>query len=86
KLFHNTNNADSNFTKFSKNEIEKISSIKEVKSVKPVIELTGIFITNSKDLTKEYKSVNGIVDENKNLEEYVDIEGNNNESLKNIDQ
>lgn len=86
KLSHNPNNADSNFTKFSKNEIEKISNIKEVKSVKPVIELTGIFITNSKDLTKEYKSVNRIVDENKNLEEYVDIEGNNNESLKNIDQ
>lgn len=86
KLSHNPNNADSNFTKFSKNEIEKISNIKEVKSVKPVIELTGIFITNSKDLTKEYKSVNGIVDENKNLEEYVEVEGNNNESLKNIDQ
>lgn len=86
KLSHNPNNADSNFTKFSKNEIEKISNIKEVKSVNPVIELTGIFVTNSKDLTKEYKSVNGIVDENKNLEEYVDIEGNNNESLKNIDQ
>lgn len=86
KLSHNPNNADSNFTKFSKDEIEKISNIKEVKSVKPVIELTGIFITNSKDLTKEYKSVNGIVDKNKNLEEYVDIEGNNNESLKNINQ
>ena len=86
KLSHNPNNSDSNFTKFSKDEIEKISNIKEVKSVKPVIELTGIFITNSKDLTKEYKSVNGIVDKNKNLEEYVDIEGNNNETLKNINQ
>ena len=52
KLSHNPNNADSNFTKFSKNEIEKISNIKEVKSVKPVIELTGTFIINSKDLTK----------------------------------
>lgn len=86
KLSHNPNNSDSNFTKFSKNEIEKISNIKEVKSVKPVIELTGTFIINSKDLTKEYKSVNGIVDENKNLEEYVEVEGNNNESLKNINQ
>ncbi|MEN2258799.1 FtsX-like permease family protein [Paraclostridium benzoelyticum] len=86
KLFHNTNNSDSNFTKFSKDEIEKISKIKEVKSVKPIIELTGIFITNSKDLTKEYKSVNGIVDENKDSEEYVDIEGNSNESLKELNQ
>lgn len=86
KLSHNPNNADSNFTKFSKNEIEKISNIKEVKSVKPVIELTGIFITNSKDLTKEYKSENSIDDENKNLEENLELEGNSNESLKNLNQ
>lgn len=86
KLSHNFNNADSNFTKFSENAIEKISKIKEVKSVKPIIELTGLFTTNSNDLTKNYKSENGIADENKNLEEFLDVEGNNNESLKNLNQ
>ncbi|MGL5652444.1 MAG: ABC transporter permease [Paraclostridium sp.] len=86
KLSHNPNNADSNFTRFSKDEIEKISNIKEVKSVKPIIELTGIFITNSNDVTKYYKSENSIDDEKKILEEYVELEGNSNESLKNLNQ
>lgn len=86
KLSHNPNNADSNFTKFSKDEIEKISKIKEVKNVEPIIELTGFFITNDNDLTPNYKSENSIVDENKNLEEYAEVEGNNNESLKNLNQ
>ncbi|GAA0702410.1 ABC transporter permease [Paraclostridium ghonii] len=86
KLSHNYNNADSNFTKYSKNEIEKISKIKEVKSLKPISELTGLFTINPNDLTKEYKSESGIADENKNLEEYLDVEGNNNESLKNLNQ
>ncbi len=86
KLSHNPNNADSNFTKFRKDEIEKISNIKEIKSVRPIIELTGIFITNSNDVTKYYKSENSIDDENKNLEENLELEGNSNESLKNLNQ
>lgn len=86
KISHNYNNTDCNFTQFSKNKVEKISSIKGIKSINPLFEAKGLFITNSKDLTNEYKGLNGIGDENKNLEECVEIEGNNNESLKNLDK
>jgi putative ABC transport system permease protein len=86
KLSHNINNVDSNFTKFSENEIEKISKTKEVKNLKPIMELNGFFITNSKDLTKKYKGQNRITDENKSLEEDLEVEGNNNDSLRNLNQ
>ncbi|WP_270648229.1 ABC transporter permease [Paeniclostridium hominis] len=86
KLAHNFNNVDSNFAKYSKDEIEKISKIKEVQSLNPIMELNGYFLTNSDDLTKKYKSSNGIEDENKKLEEYLEVEGHSIDSLKNLDK
>ena len=86
KLAHNFNNVDSNFTKYSKAEIEKISKIKEVQSLNPIMELNGYFLINSDDLTKKYKSSNGIDDENKKLEEYLEVEGHSSDSLKNLDK
>ncbi|MGL5643106.1 MAG: ABC transporter permease [Paraclostridium sp.] len=86
KLSHNPNNANLNFTKYSEDEIEKISKIKEVKNINPIIELNGYFLTNSKDLTSKYKSSNGITDENKKLEEYLEVEGHSNDSLKNLEK
>lgn len=86
KLSHNSNNTNLNFTKYSEDEIEKISKIKEVKNINPIIELNGYFLTNSKDLTSKYKKSNGITDENKKLEEYLEVEGQNNDSLKNLEK
>ncbi|CEK36333.1 ABC transporter permease,Macrolide export ATP-binding/permease protein MacB,macrolide transporter ATP-binding /permease protein,acidobacterial duplicated orphan permease,FtsX-like permease family [[Clostridium] sordellii] len=86
KLSHNTNNTSLNFTKYNKDEIEKISSIKEVKNVNPIMALNGYFLVNSKDLTPKYKSSNGISDESKELEEFLEIEGHSNDSLKNLEK
>lgn len=86
KLSHNPNNTNLNFTKYSEDEIEKISKIKEVKNANPIIELNGYFLTNSNDLTSKYKSSNGITDENKKLEEHLEVEGHSNDSLKNLEK
>lgn len=86
KLGHNLHNADSNFTKFSKDEIDKISNIKEIKNINPIMELNGYFITNPKNLTNEYKSENRIANEDKEIEQYLDIEGHNKKSLDNLSQ
>ncbi|MDU7904420.1 MAG: FtsX-like permease family protein, partial [Peptostreptococcaceae bacterium] len=86
KVSNNYNNTNSDFIKYSKDEIGKISRIKEVKNVNPIMALNGYFLVNSKDLTTKYKSSNGISDESKELEESLEIEGHNNDSLKNLEK
>lgn len=86
KVSNNYNNTNSDFIKYSKDEIGKISRIKEVKNVNPIMALNGYLLVNSKDLTAKYKSSKGIGDESKKLEESLEIEGHNNESLKNLDK
>lgn len=86
KVSNNYNNTNSDFIKYSKDEIEKISTIKEVKNVNPIMALNGYFLVNSKDLTQKYKSSNGISDESKELEEFLEIEGHSNDSLKNLEK
>ena len=86
KVSNNYNNTNLDFIKYSKDEIEKISSIKEVKNVNPIMALNGYLLVNSKDLTAKYKSSKGIGDESKKLEESLEIEGHNKESLKNLDK
>jgi putative ABC transport system permease protein len=86
KVSNNYNNTNSDFTKYSKDEIEKISKIKEVKNINPIMSLNGYFLVNSKDLTTKYKSSKGISDESKKLEESLEIEGHNHDSLKNLDK
>ncbi|CEQ05416.1 ABC transporter permease [[Clostridium] sordellii] len=86
KVSNNYNNTNSDFIKYSKDEIGKISRIKEVKNVNPIMALNGYFLVNSKDLTTKYKISKGISDESKELEESLEIEGHNNESLKNLDK
>ncbi|CEP98374.1 ABC transporter permease [[Clostridium] sordellii] len=86
KVSNNYNNANSDFIKYSKDEIEKISRIKGVKNVNPIMALNGYFLVNSKDLTPKYKNSNGISDESKELEEFLEIEGHSNDSLKNLDK
>ncbi|GAA0106224.1 ABC transporter permease [Paraclostridium sordellii] len=86
KISNNYNNANSDFIKYSKDEIEKISRIKGVKNVNPIMALNGYFLVNSKDLTPKYKNSNGISDESKELEEFLEIEGHSNDSLKNLEK
>lgn len=86
KVYNNYNNTNSDFIKYSKDEIEKISRIKGVKNVNPIMALNGYFLVNSKDLTPKYKSSNGISDESKELEEFLEIEGHSNDSLKNLEK
>lgn len=86
KVSNNYNNTNSDFIKYSKDEIGKISRIKEVKNVNPIMALNGYFLVRSKDLTTKYKISKGISDESKELEESLEIEGHNNESLKNLDK
>lgn len=86
KVSNNYNNANSDFIKYSKDEIEKISRIKGVKNVNPIMALNGYFLVNSKDLTPKYKSSNGISDASKELEEFLEIEGHSNDSLKNLEK
>ena len=86
KVSNNYNNTNLDFIKYSKDEIGKISRIKEVKNVNPIMALNGYLLVNSKDLTAKYKSSKGIGDESKKLEESLEIEGHNKESLKNLDK
>ncbi|CEQ16329.1 ABC transporter permease [Paraclostridium sordellii] len=86
KVSNNYNNTNLDFIKYSKDEIRKISRIKEVKNVNPIMALDGYFLVNSKGLTTKYKISKGIGDESKELEESLEIEGHNNDSLKNLDK
>ncbi|RGX12636.1 ABC transporter permease [Paraclostridium sordellii] len=86
KVSNNYNNTNLDFIKYSEDEIRKISRIKEVKNVNPIMALNGYFLVNSKGLTTKYKISKGIGDESKELEESLEIEGHNNDSLKNLDK
>ena len=86
KLDHNVNNSNLDLSKYSKDEIEKISKIKQIKDINPMMQSRGFFIINPKELTTKYKNSNGINDENKNIEQYLDIKGLTSEGLKKLDK